>query len=112
SVRWTDPTGRSWTSPNQHHPVQPIRPAPPLPPPDRYADLSPTKAEEERFLVDAADPSLEGALGDTTLPDETDPGQSEARHTSEDLWTLIEDPTTWHDWPDPTEPFPCSDIED
>jgi hypothetical protein len=91
SVRWTDPTGRSWTSPNQHHPVHPIRPVPPLPPPDPF---SPADADEERCYA------------------ETDPDESEARHTTEDLWTLIDDPTTWHDWPDPTEPFPCSDIGD
>jgi hypothetical protein len=28
SVRWTDPTGRTWTSPNQHHRPQPSAPQP------------------------------------------------------------------------------------
>ncbi|MDT7545080.1 MAG: hypothetical protein QOE99_1190, partial [Actinomycetota bacterium] len=59
------------------------RPVPPLPPPDPF---SPADADEERCYA------------------ETDPDESEARHTTEDLWTLIDDPTTWHDWPDPTEP--------
>jgi hypothetical protein len=103
SVRWTDPTGRVWTSPNQHHAVQPIRPAPPLPPPDPYAGLSPAEAEAERFFTDPADPSFDGAFTDMTIPDETEPDDNQARLTTEDLWTLVDDPTTWHDWPDPVE---------
>jgi hypothetical protein len=29
SVRWTDPTGRTWTSPNQHEPAPRAQPRPP-----------------------------------------------------------------------------------
>jgi hypothetical protein len=102
SVRWTDPTGRSWTSPNQHHAVPPTRPLPLLPPPDPYAGLSP--AEEERFFTDPADPSFDGAFTDMTMPDPTEPDDSQAHLATENLATLVDDPTTWHDWPDPIEP--------
>jgi hypothetical protein len=107
SVRWTDPTGRVWTSPNQHHAVQAIRPAPPLPPPDPYAGLSPAEAEEERFFANPADPSFEGAFIELVLPADPDDrpvDDSEPIHTTADLWTLVDDPTTWHDWPAPTDP--------
>jgi len=48
AVRWTSPTGRTWTSPSQHPPpAPPLRPLAPLSAPDPLDELSPTFADHE-----------------------------------------------------------------
>jgi hypothetical protein len=47
-VTWTDPIGRSWTSPGQHQPPQRAqRPPPPIPAADPLDELSPLELEDE-----------------------------------------------------------------
>src|SRR3954447_15128667 len=46
SIRWTSPTGRSWTSRPQHPIPRPTRPVPPLEPPDPLDQLTQWELDE------------------------------------------------------------------
>ncbi len=94
AVRWTDPTGRCWTSPSQHTTPAPAVPAQPRTRPDE-PDLSPA------------------ALAELVAQPDTDPTQYELRAAAEHLpdrigdairdddvgWGLaLDDPYRWSAW--------------
>jgi hypothetical protein len=101
-VTWTDPTGRSWTSPGQHHPPQPPRrPPPPLPTADPIDELSALQREEELWH----DGLLPDDTGPFTTPvdvepaDEGPPDSDRLRHRilhTDTRWTLdLANPYPW-----------------
>ena len=96
SIRWTSPTGRTWTSPAPHPVPRATRAVPPLrtDPRDRL-----TQAELDQLMT-ALDPD-----GANTEPEpQQQPAIEEPLRTTADLWTLLNDMSAWHDWPDPIEP--------
>lgn len=104
SVRWTSPTGRTWLSPGQHDVPRATRPVPPVTPNGAYAGLDPLTEEAERLTADPSDPWLDGAFGEGVTPADTEPVKDESLlRTVDDLWSLLHDPTSWHDVPPPAE---------
>ena len=95
AVTWTDPTGRTWTSPAQHDPPAPaVRPLPALVPADEH-DLSPQELAE---LLAA--PDLDPVQFELRTPD-LDPDRPEHDRLAERLdgdtrWGLdLDDPYLW-----------------
>jgi hypothetical protein len=109
AVRWTSPTGRTWTSPSQHRPPpEPVRPLPPLPAPDPFADLDPCAYYDARFASDPSDPWLDGAIIEGLL-EETEPlDEDRGQHwLLDEPWYLrVHDESAW------TEPPPVTDPPD
>src|SRR4051794_10886621 len=103
SIRWTSPTGRSWTSRPQHPIPRATRPLPPLQPPDPLDQLTQWELDE---LARALDPeTYEHADLDAPTPEDIDPlDHGPLIRTTEALWTLTHDDTAWHDWPEPADP--------
>jgi hypothetical protein len=96
SIRWTSPTGRTWTTPAPHPTVRATRDVPALRIDPRDAL---TQAELDRLMT-ALDP--DGAHDEADPQPE--PTADEPLRTTADLWTLLHVTSTWHDWPDPAEP--------
>jgi hypothetical protein len=102
AVRWTSPTGRSWTSPAQHPPpAAPIRPLRPLPTgPSPWDELDPITMERELWWLDGCpdDPAgLELRAVDID-PDRTDQPdrQGDALTVGASRWTIdLDDPYSW-----------------
>jgi hypothetical protein len=101
-VTWTDPTGRSWTSPGQHQPpAAPIRPPPPIPTAHPLAELSPLELEEELnhlgLLPDDPGPFH---LPSDEEPDETGDGLRYRLLHTDTRWTLdLANPYPWQPLP-------------
>ena len=104
-VRWTSPTGQSWTSPHPHQPpAAPVRALPSLDGSLSPLDeLTPSVLDDELFHADPADPrwddpdGLELSADDTDTRDGDDP-LGEAILTSSTRWTLdLDDPYAWMD---------------
>jgi hypothetical protein len=96
SIRWTSPTGRTWTTPAPHPKVRASRDVPPLHVDPRDAL---TQAELDRLMTELG-PA--GAATEATPQEE--PAPEDPLRTTADLWTLLHDPSTWQDWPEPLEP--------
>jgi hypothetical protein len=104
-VTWTDPTGRSWTSPGQHPPpAAPTRPPPPIPTADPLDELSPLELEEElNHLGLLADDPGPLHLPSDEEPDETGDGLRYRLLHTDTRWTLdLANPYPWQ--PLPTSP--------
>ena len=104
-VRWTSPTGQSWTSPHPHQPpAAPVRALPSLAGSLSPLDeLTPSVLDDELFHADPADPrwddpdGLELSADDIVTRDGDDP-LGEAILTSSTRWTLdLDDPYAWMD---------------
>jgi len=93
AVRWTDPTGRRWTSPAQHDPPAPgVRPLPRIPPAELDA-LSPAALAE--LLADPDDDPVRFELR-AREDDRDDRDRLGEQITSDDGWGLaLDDPYRW-----------------
>jgi hypothetical protein len=96
SVRWTSPSGKTWTSPSPHHtPAAPLRPLPPLPRRSPLDELSPTALDDELWHLDPGnplwdDPPAHQLRAHDREPHEVDPTPVDTR------WTLdLDDPYAW-----------------
>jgi hypothetical protein len=102
TVSWTDPTGRSWTSPGQHPPpAAPSRPPPPIPTADPLDELSALQREEELWhdglLPDDVGPFL---TAEDAEPHDSDRLRHRLLHT-DTRWTLdLANHYAWQDSPD------------
>jgi hypothetical protein len=100
-VTWTDPTGRSWTSPSQHQaPQPPSRPPPPIPTVDPLDELSPLELEDEHNHLGL----LPDDPGPDTTPTDAEPVDGDRlRHRllhTDTRWTLdLANPYLWQDSP-------------
>ena len=95
TVRWTDPTGRTWTSPPQHTPpARAVRALPPLP------SAEPHHLSPDALLELLADPDDDPNRYELRAPD-TDPDNPQhdplARRIEQDTgWGLaLDDPYRW-----------------
>jgi hypothetical protein len=91
-VTWTDPTGRSWTSPGQHQPPQPPR-RPPLPIPTAHplAELSALQREEELWH----DGLLPADTGPFSTPADAAPADDEPADSDRLRHRLLHTDTRW-----------------
>ena len=94
AVRWTDATGRSWTSPAQHPPPAPaVRPLP-LVVPDEPHPLSPDALAE--LLTDLADDDPIRYELRTVENDPDDHDRLGRQIDDDDGWGLaLDDPYRW-----------------
>jgi hypothetical protein len=106
-VTWTDPTGRSWTSPGQHPPpAAPTRPPPPIPTATPLDELSPLELEDELSHLGLlpADTGPFTTPADAAPADEGPPASDRLRHRllhTDTRWTLdLTNPYPWQDLPD------------
>ena len=95
-VRWSSPTGRTWSSPCQHHPLQrPCRPLPPVAP--RHADEP--AADEDLDDLDECypDPTDDRLRCADVVGRDDDDGLVERLR---DGWgPALQDDTRWHECP-------------
>jgi hypothetical protein len=105
AVRWTSPTGRTWTSPSPHQPPQaPVRQLPALPPPPGPLErLSPVELDAELWQLDPGSPLWDDPAAHELRAQDREPDDDHdplAAHilSHNARWTIdLNDPYAWTD---------------
>jgi hypothetical protein len=97
SIRWTSPSGKTWTSPSQHQPPQPpVRPLPPLPTKTPLDELSPTALDDELWHLDPGHPRRDDPAAHRLRVQDVEPDEPD--FPVDTRWTLdLDDPYAWSD---------------